>query len=159
MSYPGADSELFLITINQFNLWAVPENIHTSPMDDIGNPVRMFSEYDWKSTNSPKFCKFLTGIPGNPFKFLRNFGIPQDFGPAGYGILQKLQLSFLEILKFLGTQFSVVHGDGVGGGGVLVCVCVCVWIFSGIAQHNRIIFFLKLSCLETQNETRIQLQF
>ena len=119
---------------------------------------------------SPKFCKFLTGILGNPFKFLRNFGIPQDFGPAGYGILQKLQLSFLEILKFLGTQFSVVHGDGGGGGacvcvsvwifsGIAQCLCVCVWIFSGIAQHNRIIFFLKLSCLETQNETRIQLQF
>ena len=54
----------------------------------------------------------LTGIPGKPFKVLRNSGIPQDFESAGSGILQKLQLSFLEILKFLGTQFSVVHGGG-----------------------------------------------
>ena len=36
--------------------------------------------------------------------------MPQDFESAGSGILQKLQLSFLEILKILGTQFSVVHG-------------------------------------------------
>ena len=44
---------------------------------------------------------------------MQNSGIPQDFESAGSGILQKLQLSFLEILKFLGTQFGVVHGGGV----------------------------------------------
>ena len=90
-------------------------------MDDIGNPVRN-AQYDWKSTNFLKILKILTGIPGKPFKFLRNSGIPQDFELAGTGILQKLQLSFLEILKFLGTQLSVFH-RGWG-----------VWIFSGIAQ-------------------------
>ena len=37
-------------------------------------------------------------------------GIPQDFESARFGILNKLPLSFLEILKFMGTQFSVVHG-------------------------------------------------
>ena len=42
-------------------------------------------------------------------QILRNSGIPQDFESASSGLLQKLQLSFLEILKFLGTQFSVVH--------------------------------------------------
>ena len=41
--------------------------------------------------------------------------IPQDFESAWFGILHKLPLSFLEILKFLGTQFIVVHGGGGGG--------------------------------------------
>ena len=59
---------------------------------------------------------------------MQNSGIPQDFESAGSGILLKLQLSFLEILKVLGTQVSVVHG---GGG----------WIFSGIAQYE--FFFIK----------------
>ena len=62
----------------------------------------------------------MIGIPGKPSKFLRNSGIPQDFESAGSRILQKLQLSFLGILKFLGAQFSVVHWEG--------------GIFSGIAQ-------------------------
>ena len=57
---------------------------------------------------SPKFCKFLPEFQEN-HSFLRNSGIPQHFESDGSGILQKLQLSFLEILKFLGTQFSVVH--------------------------------------------------
>ena len=48
-----------------------------------------------------------------PLKFLQNSGIPQDFESVGSGILQKLQLSFLEILKFLGTQFGVLHSWGV----------------------------------------------
>ena len=56
----------------------------------------------------------LTGIPGNSFKVLQNSGIPQDFESAGFGILHRLLLSFLEILKFLGTQFSVVHREGGG---------------------------------------------
>ena len=56
----------------------------------------------------------LSGIPGKPFKVLRNSGIPQDYESADSGILQILQLSFLEILKFLGTQFSVGHGGGGG---------------------------------------------
>ena len=37
--------------------WDIPENIHTPPMDNIRNPVRN-AQYDWKSTNIPKFCKF-----------------------------------------------------------------------------------------------------
>ena len=36
--------------------------------------------------------------------------MPQDFESTGSGILQKLQLFFLEILKILGTQFGVVNG-------------------------------------------------
>ena len=48
-------------------------------------------------------------------KVLQNSGIPQDFES---GILHKLLLSFLEILKFLGTQFSVVNVGGGGGGRV-----------------------------------------
>ena len=90
-------------------------------MDNIGNLVRNAYEHDWKSTNFSKILYVLTGIPGKPFNFLRNSGIPQDFESAGSGILQKLQLSFLEILQFLGTQFGVVHrrGGGGGGGGIL----------------------------------------
>ena len=72
----------------------------------------MLSEYDWKSTNFPKILWILTGIPGKSFKFLRNSGIPQDFESADSGILQKLQWCFLDILKFLGTQFCFLHGGG-----------------------------------------------
>ena len=71
------------------------------------------------SINFPQIFGVLTAIPGNSFKVFRNSGIPQDFESAGFGILYKLLLSFLEILKFLGTQFSVVHGGGGGGGGGL----------------------------------------
>ena len=53
---------------------------------------------------------------------MRNSGILPDFESVGSRILQKLQLFFLEILKFLCNQFGVVHG---GGG----------WIFSGIAHY------------------------
>ena len=53
--------------------------------------------------------QILTGILGKPFKILQISGIPEDFESAGFGILHKLLLSFLDILKFLGTQFSVVH--------------------------------------------------
>ena len=78
-------------------------------------------------TGNPQICPqildILTGIPGKPFKFLRNSGIPQYFEPPGSGILHKLQLSFLEILKILGTQFSVVRRRG--------------WIFSEIAHYKR----------------------
>ena len=59
------------------------------------------------------------------FKILQNSGIPQEFESAELGILDKLLLSFLEMLKFLDVQFSVVHK---GGG--------C--IFSGIAQCRKI---------------------
>ena len=69
----------------------------------------MLSEYDWKSTNFPKILPILTGILGKPFTFSQYSGIPQDFESAGSGILHKLQLSFLEILKVLGARFSVVH--------------------------------------------------
>ena len=84
-------------------------------MDDIGNPV-MFGDLDWNSMNFPQIFGILAGIPGNPFKVLQNSGIPEDFESAGLGILHKLLLSFLEILKFLGAQFNVVHG-GWGWGG------------------------------------------
>ena len=49
------------------------------------------------------------GILRKLFKVLQNSGIPQDLEPARFGILQKLLLSFLEILEFLSTQSSVVH--------------------------------------------------
>ena len=70
----------------------------------------------------------MTGISGKPIKILQNSGILQDFESIGSRILQKLQLSFLEMLKFLGIQFGVVHGGGGGeeGGG----------IFSGKAQSR-----------------------
>ena len=54
----------------------------------------------------PQILSMLSGIPGKPIKVLQNSGIPQDFDSAGFGILQKL---LLEILKFLGTFFSVVY--------------------------------------------------
>ena len=46
--------------------------------------------------------------PRKSFQVLRNSGILQDFQSVGAGMLQKLLLSFLEILKFLRTQFSVL---------------------------------------------------
>ena len=83
-------------------------------MDDIGNPVvNMLSEPDWKSMNFPKILWILNEIPGKPFKVLQNSGIPQDFESAGFRILQKLLFSFLEILKFLGTQFSQAFWKGI----------------------------------------------
>ena len=39
--------------------WAIPENIHTPPMDDIGNPVRNAQlSMTGNPQISPKFCKF-----------------------------------------------------------------------------------------------------
>ena len=78
----------------------------------------------WKSYNkcsvSPTgLCKFhpnFWNFDQNSRKFievLQKSGIPQNFESAGSGILHKLLLSILEILKFLGTQFSVVHWGGV----------------------------------------------
>ena len=72
----------------------------------------MLGEPDWNSMNSPQIFGIFTGIPGNSFKVLQNSGISQDFESAGFGIVHKL-LPSLEILKFLGTQFSVVHRGGV----------------------------------------------
>ena len=93
-------------------------------MDDIGNPVINAQWALLEFHEFPlKFCLFLIGIPAKPFKLLQNSGIPQDFDSAVFGILHKLPLSFLEILKFLGVQFSVAHG----GGGV----------FSGIAHFGN----------------------
>ena len=74
--------------------------------------------------NFPQIFGILTGIPGNSFKVFQNSGIPQDFESAGCGILHKL-LCFLEILKFLGTQFGVVHRG-------------CVDIFWDIISYNII---------------------
>ena len=78
-------------------------------MDDIGNPVINARWARLEFHEFPQIFWILTGIPRNSFKVLQNSGIPQDFESAGFGILHKLLLSFLEILKFLGTQFSVVH--------------------------------------------------
>ena len=64
--------------------------------------------------NFPQLFGILTGIS---FKVLRNSGIPQDFESVGFGILHKLLLYFLEIMKFFGNQFGVVHRRGGGGGG------------------------------------------
>ena len=56
------------------------------------------------------------GIPGKPFEVLKNSGIPQGFESGSFEILHKLLLlSFLEILKFLGTQFSILQLGGGGG--------------------------------------------
>ena len=78
----------------------------------------MLIKPDWNSKNFTKILWILTRIPGKPFKILQNSGIPQASESAGFQILYKLLLPFLEILKFLGTQFSVVDGGGGGGGGV-----------------------------------------
>ena len=59
---------------------------------------------------APKFCKFW--LTRKPFKVLQSFRIPQDLESARFGILQQLLLSFLEILKIISTQFSVVK-EGV----------------------------------------------
>ena len=75
---------------------------------------------------------------------MRNSGIPQDSESTGSGIsgiLQKLQLScpslFLEILKFVGTEFSVVHrGQG---------------IFSGVAHGAFRKILRNLDCLKTRS--------
>ena len=47
-------------------------------------------------------------------RFAKNSRIPQDFESAGFRILQTVLLSFVEILKFLGIQLSVVLGEGGG---------------------------------------------
>ena len=71
----------------------------------------MLSKPDWKSMSFQKSFWILTGIPRKPFKILQTSGIPQDCETAGFGILQKLLLFFLEILKFLGAQFKVTQCD------------------------------------------------
>ena len=86
-------------------------------MDDIGNPVINARRARLEFHEFPSSSWNFDRIPENSFKVLQNSEIPQDFESAGFGILHKLLLSFLEILKFLGTRFSVVHGGGGGGGG------------------------------------------
>ena len=84
----------------------------------------MLGEPEWNSKNSPNFVNF----DRNSRKTIQNlakFRNPQDSESAGFGILYKLLLPFLEILQFLGTQFSVVHR---------------VWIFSGKAHYTTPIF-------------------
>ena len=56
---------------------------------------------------------------GKTIQNLAKFWNSQEFESAGFGILHKLLLSFLEILKFLGTHFSVVYWRGGGGGNFL----------------------------------------
>ena len=58
---------------------------------------------------SPKFCEFLPEFDENHSEILQNSEIPQDLESVRFGILQKLLLSFLEILKVLSTEFSVVR--------------------------------------------------
>ena len=53
----------------------------------------------------------MTGVLGKLFKVLQNSGIPLDLESAAFGMLHELPLYFLDIMKFLGTQFSVVHRD------------------------------------------------
>ena len=77
----------------------------------------MLGETDWNSTTFPKNFVNFDWISSKTYKTLRNSGIPKDVESAVFGMLHKLLLSFLEILKFLGTQFSVVHRGG--GGAVL----------------------------------------
>ena len=57
---------------------------------------------------SQKSFLILTGIPGKTIQVLRNSGIPQDFESAGFGILHKLPLYFVEILKLLGTPLEKI---------------------------------------------------
>ena len=77
----------FFNNANTYNCnWAIPENIHTPPMTTLEILEEMVSEHDWKSTNFRQILYILTGIPGKPFKFLQNSGIPQDFESAGSGI-------------------------------------------------------------------------
>ena len=59
---------------------------------------------------SPKFCKFWPKFQENHSKSckIQEF-LHQELESSGFGSLHKLLLSFLEILKFWGTQFSVVH--------------------------------------------------
>ena len=97
-------------------------------MDDIGNPVINARQLDWNFMNIPRILLILTGIPGKPFKILRNSGISQDFESAGYEILHKLPLYFLVILKFLGTAFTVLHG---GGGVDIIFLLTGLLIYTG----------------------------
>ena len=64
---------------------------------------------------------------------LAKFCSSQHLESATFRILQKLLLSFLEILKFLSAQFSVVHPWGEGG------------IFSGIAHCWEGVEFIQLA--------------
>ena len=75
-------------------------------MHDIGNPV----EKAWSaSLEIDEFPQTFVNFDRKPFKVLQNSGIPQDSQPVRFGVLQKLLLSFLAILKVFSTQFSVVH--------------------------------------------------
>ena len=84
------------------------ESPHTL-MDEIRNPAEN-NQWTWLEIHEfpPNFVNFNR----NSRKTIQSLGIPQDFESAVFGILQKLLLSFLEILNFLGIQFSVVHGGG-----------------------------------------------
>ena len=112
-----------------------------------------------------KFCDkcsvSLTGIPWilwiwSEFQQNQNWqnsGIPQDFESAGFGILYKLPLSFLDIMKFLGTQFSVVHLGG-GGGDIFqnsplyykfFVFVSCIWILDISAIiHRQLVAMLQV---------------
>ena len=80
---------------------AIPENIHTTPMDDIGNPVRN-AQWVWQEIHKfpQNFVTFNRNSRKNHSNVCKILEFLKDFESAGSGILQKLQLSFLEILKF-----------------------------------------------------------
>ena len=100
------------------------QNISTHPAwTTLEILQEMLNEYDWKSTNFPQILQILSGIPGKPFKFLQNSGIPQHFESAGLWNPAKTAVVLLGNPDVLGTQFCVVH-RGAG------------WIFSGIVQFT-----------------------
>ena len=103
----------------------------------------MLGEPDWKSMNFLQTFWILTGIPRRPLKVLQNSGISQAFESPRFGILQKLLLAFLEILKFLGTQFSVVPSVYVDiFWNSPIGYCVLRWT-RPVTQQDRYLFYSK----------------
>ena len=78
---------------------SVPLAPPPSPLDDTWNPV--VNACGWlKIHEIPQILCILTRIPQKPFKVLHILELPNILKSAVFGILQKLLLSFLEILKF-----------------------------------------------------------
>ena len=124
----------------------------------------MPDEPDRNSMNFTKIFWILIGIPGKPFKVLQNSGFRRDFESAGFGILHKLLLPFLEILKFLGTQFNVVHtGRGVDifwNSPMFYETFICLYCSEAKSFLFCSLFVLaghvmcKFQCFMTQNEEK-----
>ena len=85
----------------------------------------MLSEYDRKFTNFPQILQFLTGIPGKPFKFLQNSGIPQYFESGRLWNPAKTEVVLLGNPEMFWYSIRCRRLGGGGGEGV---------IFSGIAD-------------------------